>query len=535
MTRRATFTVLILLVAAGALAFRLPRLRARVMHCDEANQAVRAGHLFDEGIYRYDPREHHGPTLYYLTLPALWLSGAESFAQTDERHYRVVPVAFGAGLVVLLLLVGDGFGRPAAVCAGVFTAISPAMVFYSRYYIQEMLLVFFTFAAIAAGWRYVWSRKARWAVLAGAALALMHATKETCVLAYAAMALAVVAKVGWRRWWGYPVRVRRLVEGRHVLAAAVVGLAVSVLFFSSFFSYWRGPLDSVLAYTHYLRRSGGAGLHEQPWSHYLKMLLYTHYVAGPWWSEALIIALAVVGFVAVLWPTRTPEAQAPLVRFVAFYTLFLTAAYALVPYKTPWCILGFLHGMILLAGVGAVALVRAMPWRPLKALAGAVLVVAAFQLAGQAYRGSYTFSTDRRNPYVYAHTSTDLLHLVERVEQIAPFHPDGHRMPVHVMATDNDYWPLPWYLRRVPKARYWDHVPEEPDAPIIIASQDLMPELESKRQGQYFAALHGIRPTVHVLLYIRWDLWEKFLETRTDQPPPDVSRRPPAAPESPSA
>ena len=79
-SRRIPFVAGILLIAAAALALRLPQLAVRPMHGDEANQAVRTGLLWETGVYRYDPAEHHGPSLYYLTLPALWLSGAKDFA-----------------------------------------------------------------------------------------------------------------------------------------------------------------------------------------------------------------------------------------------------------------------------------------------------------------------------------------------------------------------------------------------------------------------------------------------------------------------
>ena len=112
---------------------------------DEANQAVKAGALLETGVYRYDPDEHHGPTLYWLTLPALWLSGAERPGrQPDALAYRDRAGHVRGGPGALLLLVADGLGGPAVLLAAVLTAISPAMVFYSRYYIQEMLLVFFT-------------------------------------------------------------------------------------------------------------------------------------------------------------------------------------------------------------------------------------------------------------------------------------------------------------------------------------------------------------------------------------------------------
>src|SRR4030042_322504 len=69
----------ILVLTSVALAIRLPRLGQRPMHGDEANQAVKAGILLETGVYRYDPHEHPGPVLYWLTLPSLRLSGAGDF------------------------------------------------------------------------------------------------------------------------------------------------------------------------------------------------------------------------------------------------------------------------------------------------------------------------------------------------------------------------------------------------------------------------------------------------------------------------
>ena len=114
MRTRAAFGILVLLVAGGALGFRLARLGLRPMHCDESVHAEKFRELFEEGSYRYDPYEYHGPTLNYLTLPPAWLSGARRFAEIDEWTLRIVPVVFGVATILLVLLVGDGLGRPAA-------------------------------------------------------------------------------------------------------------------------------------------------------------------------------------------------------------------------------------------------------------------------------------------------------------------------------------------------------------------------------------------------------------------------------------
>ena len=57
---------------------------------DEANQAWKAGELLETGRYQYDPEDHHGPSLYWFTLPALKSCGAKQLSDTTEAQYRVV-------------------------------------------------------------------------------------------------------------------------------------------------------------------------------------------------------------------------------------------------------------------------------------------------------------------------------------------------------------------------------------------------------------------------------------------------------------
>ena len=141
------------------------RLAERPMHGDEAIHAIKFGQLLEQGTYRYDRNDYHGPTLNYFTLIPAKLSGAANLKQVNEMTLRIVPVVFGTLLVLLLLLLADGLGTGATIIAAILTAISPAMVFYSRYYIQEMLLVCFTFGLIVSGYRYVQSKNVGWAFI----------------------------------------------------------------------------------------------------------------------------------------------------------------------------------------------------------------------------------------------------------------------------------------------------------------------------------------------------------------------------------
>ncbi|MGH7973558.1 MAG: phospholipid carrier-dependent glycosyltransferase, partial [Limisphaerales bacterium] len=139
------FHLLVFLLAVGiAAALRVPGLDARPMHNDEAVNAIKFGQLWEHGHYKYDPNEHHGPTLIYATLVQARLTGAPGFDRLSEVRLRMVTVVFGVGLILLLPLLTDGLGRNGVLWAALLTAVSPAFVFYSRYFIHEVLLVFFT-------------------------------------------------------------------------------------------------------------------------------------------------------------------------------------------------------------------------------------------------------------------------------------------------------------------------------------------------------------------------------------------------------
>ena len=500
----------VLLIFAGALAFRLPKLDTRPIHNDEEVNAVKVAELWQGGRYTYDPDEYHGPTLHYVTLPFLWLGGAKGPDDLPDRNLRWAPVAFGAGLILLLFLFADGLGRHGVLWSALFIAISPAMVFYSRYFIHEMLLVFFTALTIGAAWRYTQTRSRLWVIIAGGALGLTFATKETFVLSVAAMTIAATATV-----WGtmnQPKSLRHflaIIKWRDLALALAATFIVWLLLFSSFFTNPRGLLDSVLTYFPWLKRAAGHSPHLHPWYFYFQRLAWFHPVKGPWWSEGLLLFLAVLGGIVSF-----RGKASPLGRFLALYAIVLAAIYSAISYKTPWCLLGFFHGMILLAGPGAAALVQYFRSRLLQVAVIAVLLGLTAQLATQSWRASFAYSSDRRNPYVYAQTVPDILNLVNRTEGLARISPAGFETIIKVVAPESDYWPLPWYLRRFKYIGWYDTLPDDPYAPIIIASSRLDARLDEKSERKWImAGITELRPGQFFELYVELELWKKYVET----------------------
>ena len=504
--------LLLLLALAAALALRVPQLDTRPLHNDEAVNAIKVSELWQQGRYAYDPDEFHGPALHYATLPFLWLSGARNPDELEAATLRLAPVVFGVGLILLPLLLADGMGRLAVAWAAMFTAISPAMVFYSRYFIHEMLLLFFTALTLGAGWRYAQTRSARWAALTGAGLGLMFATKETFVITVAAIGLAAIATVRWTVPKGARVQsLPALWNWKHAVLASFATFIIWLLLFSSFFTNSAGLLDSARAYLPWLERAGGHSPHVHPWSFYLQRLAWFHPAKGPAWSEGLILILAVVGAVVSF-----VGKKCPLRRFLALYTIMLTAIYSAISYKTPWCLLSFFEGMILLAGVGAAELVGFLRARALKVVAVTALLGLTAQLSWQAWRASFVYPTDRRNPYVYAQTVPDLLNLVRRTEGLARVAPAGYETMVKIIAPDGDYWPLPWYLRRFKHVGWYEKLPDDPFAPLVVVSSKLDARLDDKSDHKWImVGLTELRPGRFFEHYVELELWKKYVEMLT--------------------
>ena len=179
----------------------------------------------------------------------------------------------------------------------------------------------------------------------------------------------------------------------------------------------------------------------------------------------------------------------------------------------------FYIGFILLAGSGMSSLLRVVRKPPFRAGILALLGLGILHLGLQAYRSSFVYNADPRNPYVYAQTSPDFLNLVQRIQDIASLHPNGQDMLVKVISGPYETWPLPWYLRQFGRVGYWQDVESAGDLegmPLIIASMEMLDTMPSVVRESYQLEFFGLRPEVLLAVFIRGDLWEKFLKRRTE-------------------
>jgi type IV secretory pathway TrbD component len=161
-----------LLLVLVALGMRLWELDGRAMHYDEAIHVHYAWRLSNLEEYIHSPWMH-GPFQIEFNALIMRLLGDSDF--TARLGYAL----FGSALVGLPYFLRDSLGRSGALLTGVMLALSPALLYFSRFGREDIIMAFWTTALLVLMWRYVHESRERYLYLASAVLAFMFATKET--------------------------------------------------------------------------------------------------------------------------------------------------------------------------------------------------------------------------------------------------------------------------------------------------------------------------------------------------------------------
>ena len=178
-----------------ALGMRLWELDGRVMHYDEAIHLHYSWRLANLETFIHSPWMH-GP--FQIELAALFM---RILGDTDFTA-RLAYVIFGAALVGLPYFLRDFMGRSGAFFTAVMLTLSPALLYFSRFGRNDILMAFWAVALLILLWRYIQRSENRFLYLASAVLAFMFATKETAyiitlILGGLAFLLALPDLVPW--------------------------------------------------------------------------------------------------------------------------------------------------------------------------------------------------------------------------------------------------------------------------------------------------------------------------------------------------
>jgi uncharacterized protein (TIGR03663 family) len=556
-------------IMAVAVFLRFFALDWKALHHDEGVNGHFLMGLFREGVYRYDPANYHGPTLYYLTLPFTKLFGLETLP------VRWSVAVWGVLIIVLAFYLRRYIGRIGALFAALFLAISPGMVYFSRYFIHEMFFVFLALALVlsmalfleqkkpgpgAIAWMVLlllvcffpstlnlssaiakenetlfwvisiaiflveaalvflimrmllgWNEgRPLYLLLASASVSLMFATKETGFITLGTMLIACLCLWIWPRI--YPAAKDTNGEFHsselswpQFRTALGTGTDRILLLVGAAAIF---IYIGVLFFSSFFTYPEGVKKAFEAYAIWTKTGSKDHTQNGMW--AYLKWGMEIEGPIMILSAVGTAIAFfKPRSRFAMFTGLWafgLFAAYSLIPYKTPWLALSFLVPMCIVGGFAINELASAFKQPAARAVAIILTIAACGVLAYQTYVLNFVRYDDEDMPYVYAHTNREFLDLVVEINRYEDKSGKGHDAKIQVVSPE--YWPLVWYLKDDPQAFFHGRIVPADKAEMIIAKKgDQDAEVSRRYSTEYdYAGTYALRPGVDLVLLVRKDL-----------------------------
>jgi len=498
----------------GILAFgawlRFSDLERQPFHADEAATGAQSlsYRLAESGDgYQFDPTHRHGPMLTLLAEPWSRAQGETSWETFTVSTLREV-TAF-CGLLVILGVFMLGVAWPRALLAAGFVATSPLLVYYSRLFIHESIFLMFAIPALA-GMVLLFRGKRVWlgASLFGIGVGMMAATRETVAISLLAWTTAGAIflwrraeMLGNERSGTAKQRIAEVVSmlWKPVILAAGICLVLIFFFYSEGLRRPAGFFDFFRTFFEYKTGEG----HDKPFIFYLELLAWPKLIVARWWTEGAILVFALGVYL-----DRSKTEQAAIGRFFFESGVVHLLVFSFISYKTPWLpSLGWLHLCIAAGAGGFILIQRFSKWKYWVAVA--VLIAVMLWHGAQAQRAAIRLAADGRNPYAYVPTSRDVAGLETWLMQMREVLPSTQQQPVAVIG--EEYWPLPWYLRKLGEVGYWSSLPEGSNGmPLLLIMPTSFEEVSTQLKKTHTFIPRGLRDEFPIMVAIRNDLWSAY-------------------------
>lgn len=444
-----TFERVFLLLLLLTIIIRFWNLDLKLFHHDEAIHSWFSFNLLTKGEWVYDP-SYHGPFLYYVTAGMFALFGASDLVA------RLLPALFGTLLLPLVYCIYRlGYLTKAqTLLVALFLAISPDMVYFSRFLRHDIFMLFFTLLLLVAILYYLERGQTRYIIIAAIATAGALSCKEEMPV----ILLIFVAFFGYALWkkritlplqWKYDLLIGILLTTALLVTVySAFGMHPETLVGQNFqvnSTGWYQAVDHWVA-MHEEQRLGG------PFYFYIPLyLLY----------EVPIFLLAIVATIQFLvkdinpapavrriknWiatrrfelpvgdlattslnqirTSRVPADKSELFfQFCIFWMILTMAFYAYVGEKVPWLLIHQLLPMCFVA-------TYKLNWQKI-----------AFALIGCIFLALMTWHVafipaDINEPIIQVQNSENMREVMGLMDASDK-----------VVIASKDYWPLPWYYR----------------------------------------------------------------------------------------
>ncbi|OFV67574.1 MAG: glycosyl transferase [Candidatus Syntrophoarchaeum caldarius] len=422
---------------------RFYNLGLRPFHHDEAVHGWFTLKILNTGDYHYQPWAH-GPLQYYLTTVVFYLFG------TTEFTGRVIPAIIGVLLVASAYPLRRYIGKNGSLFLALFFAISPSILYYSRFFRNDIYIALFAILILIAILRYVDTKKLYWAVSAGIIAALAASTKENAyIVLFIFVSFAILYLIRER---GH-LKIREIIKTNlpAIISAGIAGLFVYFLLYSFFLQHPSDPFHAIPdALDHWSNYTGGPS---GPFYFYIPlMILY----------ELPILLFGILGIIYYWFR----EKGNVMMLFLSYYFAVSMIIHASIHEKAPWLTIHLILPLAIIAASYLDKLMQ-MDWNGTKKILTAILGITLVFMAANSLALNYIRFVDPAEPMIQAAQPdmrfAEMMAVTERVAAGI----DGYN--TSIIVTDNKLeTQLLWKLRDFKKIRWRVNINSTLDAPLIF-------------------------------------------------------------------
>jgi uncharacterized protein (TIGR03663 family) len=451
------YMFVLVLILCTAIFLRVYSISDRPMHSDEGVNYHFVKQMMVEGYYHYSHKNYHGPSYFYFLY---WV---HSFFGSEELQHRLPAIISGVLVVLAPLLLTGVVSLGSLLTPMILLALSSSLVFYSRYSIHEMLLVFASFWFLFSSLRWLERKEERMLIQIGMSLALLISTKETFIIFGFALFVSLFTLYSPRYVFGLLFQ-----HWFYFLWGLFFFILITIAFFSGFFQHSEGLRELFMGVEQWIGRGYSDKGHHKPYYYYANMMK----TAEPLVLLVMVPFLLYVflglkkifylfrreGFrtktlikVPSIWYASFDSSIDRVIFGSALVSLITFVVYSYVPYKTPWLIVNCTAPALFSLGLFVSRISR---YRNVY-----LLLVGSLSAISIWYALKYNFMNDslpryvqpivssvgtysNENPYSYVQTTGGMVEVVDDIVSYLEKNPDGK-----VLLSVRTYWPLPYYLR----------------------------------------------------------------------------------------
>jgi uncharacterized protein (TIGR03663 family) len=469
-TKKERDWALIVILLVGFL-FRFLFLAQKPPHFDEGINGWFVDQMISNGYYSYDPTNYHGPFHFYVLWVFKFFMGRNLWALRASASF------FGLAGIYLITRLKPYLGKFTAYIGAAFMAVSPGMIFYTRYAIHESELFFFSILALLGFLRFCTQKDKISLWQMGIGITGMIVTKETFVVHMACFSMAYLCLKIYEVFSPSNESMKYVhpkFTAKDVGDVSMACVLIFIVFYSGFFLHFQGVVDFFRSFEAWFGTAQKGNGHQKTFWYWLQ--LFQHY--------------EIVGLLGVILTLRLLLPSPRWLKLIGIYGVGTLIAYSIVPYKTPWCVLNIVWPFYLIVG-GILAELASRSQKFAAAAIGATVALS-IPMAAQSVNLNFYKFEDESEPYVYVQTFSDIMKINKKVLDVVKRDPAQYHMTVKLFMDSN--WPIPWLLGDFTHAAYYGAPNSiDPNGDLIFADEKYTTLIETRLNKSYFKTNFRLR------------------------------------------